>query len=532
MVEFTPIPFAEYKYDYVSIFRQIAAGKLDAQATYRQLCKDDLFFVLYFGLEQTFIHNADRPKQARWALNAIREVEEDHEDTLDLWAREHLKLFCHETPVVTPSGYRRHGDLQPGDYVYAPSGQPVRVLAVTGTQYDPEMYRITFQNAQRSYTEVLHAGSDHLWDVEYFDKARTSSGRKGWTTATLSTRDLIKRTREQQQAKSPRWYRIKYHAPLENTPRQLPVAPYTLGAWLGDGDSNCGMISNATDALWDRIQTDGYEISHDHVPARDDTQRRTVYNLSGGLRKLELLGGTCRTKYIPEDYFRASKQQRIELLQGLMDTDATVADRGNIVFSSTSEALASGVARLLRSLGIVTQPKEQSITYNGEPYTYWTVSFVHREDVMPFTLGYHIKKLSDPHAQYWYITNIEQAETVPAQCIQVEGGRYLAGEFNIPTHNSTIITYGLPIQELVADPEERICIFSHTRPIAKGFLRQIKVTLESEVPIKAWFPDVFYRFPKQQAPKWSEDDGLVVRRKSKAKEASLEAWGLVDGQPI
>jgi len=99
-------------------------------------------------------------------------------------------------------------------------------------------------------------------------------------------------------------------------------------------------------------------------------------------------------------------------------------------------------------------------------------------------------------------------------------------------YKSTILTYGLPLQELIRDPEERIAIFSHTRPIAKGFLRQIKQTLEGECPLKRWFPDVFYRIPRREAPKWSEDDGLVVKRKTRPKESSIEAWGLVDGQPI
>ena len=98
-------------------------------------------------------------------------------------------------------------------------------------------------------------------------------------------------------------------------------------------------------------------------------------------------------------------------------------------------------------------------------------------------------------------------------------------------YKSTIITYGLPIQEIINNPEERIAIFSHTRPIAKGFLRNIKLTLEGNPPAKRWFPDVFWAMPKRQAPKWSEDDGLIVKRKSFANESTLEAWGLVDGQP-
>lgn len=98
-------------------------------------------------------------------------------------------------------------------------------------------------------------------------------------------------------------------------------------------------------------------------------------------------------------------------------------------------------------------------------------------------------------------------------------------------YKSTTFTFGLPIQELTNDPEETIAIFSHTRPIAKGFLRQIKHTLETDVPLIDWFPEIFWRDPKKQAPKWSEDDGLIVKRKGTPKESSIEAWGLVDGQP-
>lgn len=98
-------------------------------------------------------------------------------------------------------------------------------------------------------------------------------------------------------------------------------------------------------------------------------------------------------------------------------------------------------------------------------------------------------------------------------------------------YKSTLITYGLPLQEIINNPNVRIGIFSHTRPIAKGFLRQIKLTLEGRVTLVKWFPDIFWNKPKTQAPKWSEDDGLIVRRSSHPKESTVEAWGLVDGQP-
>jgi phage terminase large subunit-like protein len=110
-------------------------------------------------------------------------------------------------------------------------------------------------------------------------------------------------------------------------------------------------------------------------------------------------------------------------------------------------------------------------------------------------------------------------------------------------YKSTIITYAKSIQDILAshgeDPlpmwngrEATIGIFSHTRPIAKGFLRQIKYEFERNQLLKDWFPDILWQYPQKSAPKWSEDDGIVVKRKGNPKEATVEAWGVVDGQPI
>ena len=98
-------------------------------------------------------------------------------------------------------------------------------------------------------------------------------------------------------------------------------------------------------------------------------------------------------------------------------------------------------------------------------------------------------------------------------------------------YKTTIITFGLSIQDILRDPEVTIGIFSHIRPVSKAFLRQIKVELETNGPLKDLFPDVLWADPKKQAPKWSEDDGIVVRRRGNPPEATVEAWGLVDGQP-
>jgi hypothetical protein len=110
-------------------------------------------------------------------------------------------------------------------------------------------------------------------------------------------------------------------------------------------------------------------------------------------------------------------------------------------------------------------------------------------------------------------------------------------------YKSAIITYAKTIQDILAshgdEPlaewggrEATVGIFSHTRGIAKRFLRQIKFEFEQNALLKEWFPDILYDNPHKSSPKWSEDDGIVVKRKSNPAEATIEAWGVVDGQPI
>lgn len=99
-------------------------------------------------------------------------------------------------------------------------------------------------------------------------------------------------------------------------------------------------------------------------------------------------------------------------------------------------------------------------------------------------------------------------------------------------YKSTIITFGKSIQDILKDPDNTtIGIFSHTRPIAKGFLGQIKTELEQNTFLQSLFPDVLYQDPRKEALKWSLDSGLRVKRKTNPKEETVEAWGLVDGQP-
>ena len=99
-------------------------------------------------------------------------------------------------------------------------------------------------------------------------------------------------------------------------------------------------------------------------------------------------------------------------------------------------------------------------------------------------------------------------------------------------YKSSIITFGKSIQDILNDPNITIGIFSHTRNIAKDFLKQIKTELERNSFLKRLFPDVLYEDPDKESPRWSIDSGIRVKRTNNPREETVEAWGIVDSQPI
>lgn len=98
-------------------------------------------------------------------------------------------------------------------------------------------------------------------------------------------------------------------------------------------------------------------------------------------------------------------------------------------------------------------------------------------------------------------------------------------------YKSTIITFALTIQDILNDPDITFGFFSHTKPIARAFLRQIKREFETNEDLKEIYADVLWAEPQKEAPQWSEDQGIIVKRTTNPKEATIEASGLVDGQP-
>ena len=123
----------------------------------------------------------------------------------------------------------------------------------------------------------------------------------------------------------------------------------------------------------------------------------------------------------------------------------------------------------------------------------------------------------------WVYARCREVENDPDGCLDLWAREH---------YKSTIITFAESLQDILKDPEVTIGIFSHTRPIAKSFLSQLKRELETNEYLQRLFPEILYLNPSKESPRWSLDDGIIVKRKGNPKEATVEAWGLVDGQPV
>jgi hypothetical protein len=126
-------------------------------------------------------------------------------------------------------------------------------------------------------------------------------------------------------------------------------------------------------------------------------------------------------------------------------------------------------------------------------------------------------------AHPWLYDRCREVEADPDGCLDLWAREH---------YKSTFITFAGSIQEILRDPTITIGIFSHTAPIAKKFLAQIKSELETSAELKMLYPDVLFDRPDRDSPLWSVEKGIVVRRDSNPKEATVEAHGLVDSQPI
>jgi DNA segregation ATPase FtsK/SpoIIIE-like protein len=252
-------------------------------------------------------------------------------------------------------------------------------------------------------------------------------------------------------------------AALDYPRRSLPIEPYTLGAWLGDGHSDSARITCADVEIIEAIGDDGY-ITTKHSgrfsygiteETGGSAWRQSRAGISARLRKLGLLGN----KHIPELYLRASIEQRRALLAGLLDTDGCCSAAGAVELALTSERLARDALDLVIGLGFkATLRTKPCKGRNAQTSVVYRVSFRPHEPV--FRLGRKLARQAvvqaNSQARQRYITAVRPVESVAVRCIEVSSASrlYLASRSCIPTHNSTCINGLITSILLRANPDE------------------------------------------------------------------------------
>lgn len=338
-----------------------------------------------------------------------------------------------DTPVPTPRGWVRHGDLRVGDEVFAADGTVARVVSVTPWT-GRRMMRVHFEDGTS-----IDCSESHDWVVRSRELRKPRS--EGTPSAKLETRELF----ESQYVPNgctptgvirtiPNWT-VDLPAPLQVEDVPLPLDPYLLGLWLGDGSSSQAVFTSA-DGLEQAFRDAGFEVT-------SLRGRPTDFYIRGLLPVLREMG-VLNNKHVPDAYLWASERQRRALLAGLLDTDGHVTERGRVTFTNTNRRLADAVLQLARSLGIKARIVERRAQMDGRDCgPVWAVSWASPQPV------FRLPRKSARIRTRWSnkknahrriaITRIERLPILRnTQCIEIDhpSHLYLAGESMVPTHNS------------------------------------------------------------------------------------------------
>jgi phage terminase large subunit-like protein len=412
------------------------------------------------------------------------------------------KALALDTPIPTPHGWSTMGELRPGDLVFGADGRPVRVLAATEVMCGHECFRVCFSDG----TSVV-ADAEHLWNTEARSAREHEKGRVGRIRTTREIAASVAGPCVGEGVTSNN-HRIPVAAPLALEPVGLPVPPYTLGVWLGDGD-----CAGSTVTINERDIDIMTHVLDEGVPLRENAGARGSYRFRLGvgrepgafdgeplqrvLRELGLL----RDKHIPAVYLRASVGQRLALLQGLMDTDGTVSRAGECEITTIYPRLRDGVVELLRSLGFKPSVHERrALLYGADCGPCYDVQFRSFADDRPvFRVPWKRGRLKNrpsrlPRSTSRYVVAVEPVASVPVRCIQVDAadGLFLAGDGMVPTHNSGLASGmglllafgddepGAEVYAAAADRDQARIVFGDAAVMARenpDFLRAADVTV-------------------------------------------------------
>lgn len=372
------------------------------------------------------------------------------------------KALYNRSMIPTPTGWIELRDLSVGDHIFDETGAVCRVTATSKVFLDHDCYEVVFDDGERivadaehrwwtltvSDREALHKRSD-----EYRARRRATRPSRGTgKRPDLSSRNQksavdyqsapvvggVRTTKEI--AETLVVGRQKNHSvpiagALDLPEASLPVPPYALGAWLGDGNSRTGRIYLHDDdsEILDRIRAEGFNVRK----IESDKFAWCVLGLAKPLR----LAGFRTNKHIPSLYLRASIKQRFELLRGLMDTDGTCDKDGGAEFTGTNERLCRDVLELARSLGLkATLITGRAILRGKDCGAKYRVKITTNHQI------FHLSRKSERQNKtvratqtQRYIVECNRVPTVDTQCIAVDSPNhlYLAGSF-VPTHNTDL----------------------------------------------------------------------------------------------
>lgn len=332
-----------------------------------------------------------------------------------------------DTLLPNPYGWIRVKDVRPGDTVYAPDGSAVQVTHVTETYRKATCYELKFNDGS-----TLVADKDHKWAAHSFAD-RLRAAKKPTPLQIVSTEHIFHTFRTEHKKPTSNWS-VEVPQPVQFPEANLPVDPYVLGAWLGDGASRDGTMAGIDPEIRQEFENAGYET------VTYGKHQWHVGRLRTDLGMLGVLGD----KHVPLIYLRASIEQRLALLQGFMDTDGTVDKKyGGCRFFNTNPKLAEAVVELVRSLGWVAFKSSQRYVtqLNRKVKEGELVSF--NADRPVFRLPRKIRLQKMYRKPYKFITNVTKVKSRPVKCLTVDHSSHLfiAGEAYTPTHNCDIPGY-------------------------------------------------------------------------------------------
>lgn len=288
------------------------------------------------------------------------------------------KAIPNDTVIPTPNGMRKVGDIKVGDYLFDEKGNPTKVLNVY-PQGKKEVWEISFLDGR-----IAKCCEDHLWEIWFKSHNQLKS-------KTESLKDFVadySKTKHGLRISENKGYKysVKYCQPVNWEAKKLSPTPYAMGAILGDGSfrynsTNKSLtFSSSSDEIPNLIAK---ELG-DSIIANKNTGENYLYtfknknNLKHNLWVEEILKNypglwntKSETKFIPQDYLTSSVEQRIQLLQGLLDTDGHIDEKGRVEYTTISPYLRDNVIFLCYSLGITasysTDSRNQKYT-TGECY--------------------------------------------------------------------------------------------------------------------------------------------------------------------